>query len=114
MVQSYLFFVFTIGSPYWFSGLVFRSQQAYTRFWEAATIVQQVRGEWFNAVSSSFAFCTIKPERRQEVEKFQHTLLRLTSLLYCTALQQIAVLEDEAFEIIDTDGFSEESLQYLA
>ena len=42
-----------------------------------------------------------KPEKKDDVEKFQHTLIRLASLLYCTALQQISVLEDEAFEILD-------------
>jgi len=94
--------------------VVFRSQQAYSRFWEGATIVQQVRGEWFNAISSCFAFCTINPDKQEEVAKFQHLLIRLASLLYCTALQQIAVLEDEAFEILDIDGISQESLSYLA
>ena len=36
------------------------------------------------------------------------------SLLYCTALQQVAILDDEAFEIIGIDGLSDESLMYLA
>merc|ERR1719440_1978026 len=47
--------------------IVFRTQQAYARFWEGATIVQQVRGEWFNAVSSCFAFCTSNPAKGAEV-----------------------------------------------
>merc|ERR1712232_1418695 len=94
--------------------VVFRSQQAYSRFWEGATIVQQVRGEWFNAVSSCVAFCSKQKELQPRVEEFQHLLIRLASLLYCTALQQIAVLEDEAFEVIDVEGISEHSLHYLA
>eukprot|EP00930_Biecheleria_cincta_P046476 TRINITY_DN32054_c0_g1_i1.p1 TRINITY_DN32054_c0_g1~~TRINITY_DN32054_c0_g1_i1.p1 ORF type:complete len:612 (-),score=110.19 TRINITY_DN32054_c0_g1_i1:58-1893(-) len=94
--------------------VVFRSQQAYSRFWEAATIVQQVRGEWFNAISSCVAFCSTKPERHPEVQKFQNALIRLASLLYCSSLQQIAVLQDEAFDIIEVEGFQLESLEYLA
>lgn len=94
--------------------VVFRSQQAYSRFWEGATIVQQVRGEWFNAVSSCVAFCTNEPARAEDVRSFQHLLVRLASLLYCASLQQIAVLEDEAFEVMNLDGISEESLHYLS
>lgn len=94
--------------------VVFRTQQAYSRFWEGATILQQVRGEWFNAVSSCFAFCSANPDKAKEVDRFQHLLVRLASLLYCTALQQIAVLSDEAFEILDLEGIDTDHLEYLA
>jgi len=109
MSQVWSAYNFTLGFL-----LVFRTQQAYSRFWEGATILQQVRGEWFNAVSSCFAFCSSKAEKQIEVERFQHFLARLMSLLYCTALQQIAVLSDEAFEVIDVDGIDEASLVYLS
>eukprot|EP00930_Biecheleria_cincta_P038093 TRINITY_DN26178_c0_g1_i1.p1 TRINITY_DN26178_c0_g1~~TRINITY_DN26178_c0_g1_i1.p1 ORF type:complete len:555 (+),score=116.01 TRINITY_DN26178_c0_g1_i1:37-1701(+) len=94
--------------------LVFRTQIAYSRYWEAATIVQKVRANWFNAVSACFAFCSTDPERKAEVHKFKHCLLRLASLLHCTSLQQIAVMRDEAFEIIDVENFAHESLDFLA
>lgn len=94
--------------------LVFRTQLAYTRFWEAATIVQRVRGTWFNAVSSCFAFCSHHSKDQDAVLKFKHTLVRLVSLLHCASLQQIAVMSDEAFEIIDLADFDKQSLVYLA
>lgn len=94
--------------------VVFRSQQAYSRFWEASTIIQQVRGNWFNAASACCAFCSTKPEDAQRVREFKHSLVRLTSLLYCTALQQIAIRHDEAFEIINIEDFDYKSLKYLA
>lgn len=94
--------------------IVFRTQQAYSRFWEGATILLQVRGEWINAVSSSFAFCSMQPSLRTEVDRFQHLLVRLMSLMHCAALQQVCILSDEAFEVFDLDGVDKESLQYLA
>eukprot|EP00927_Polykrikos_kofoidii_P083347 TRINITY_DN8504_c0_g2_i1.p1 TRINITY_DN8504_c0_g2~~TRINITY_DN8504_c0_g2_i1.p1 ORF type:complete len:572 (+),score=90.86 TRINITY_DN8504_c0_g2_i1:62-1717(+) len=92
--------------------IVFRSQQAYSRFWEGTTLLNQVRGEWFNAVSSLFAFCSDKDEKRQEVKKFQALIVRLMSLLYCSALQQVAKMEDEDFEILDFTGVSPDSMDF--
>lgn len=94
--------------------IVFRCQQAYSRFWEAASILQQVRGTWFNSISACFAFCSMAPEDAKEVLKFKHALIRLGSLLYCTSLQQVAVCTDDQFEIISLQGFSESSLMHLA
>eukprot|EP00930_Biecheleria_cincta_P072411 TRINITY_DN59818_c0_g1_i1.p1 TRINITY_DN59818_c0_g1~~TRINITY_DN59818_c0_g1_i1.p1 ORF type:complete len:537 (+),score=70.33 TRINITY_DN59818_c0_g1_i1:85-1695(+) len=93
--------------------VIFRCQQAYSRFWEAGTIIQRVRGNWFNAISACFAFCSPAPEDEQAVLKFKHTLIRLGSLLYAAALQQIGICDDEHFEIIDVEGFNEASLKYL-
>eukprot|EP00931_Biecheleriopsis_adriatica_P050254 TRINITY_DN29088_c0_g1_i1.p1 TRINITY_DN29088_c0_g1~~TRINITY_DN29088_c0_g1_i1.p1 ORF type:complete len:499 (+),score=76.22 TRINITY_DN29088_c0_g1_i1:63-1559(+) len=94
--------------------LVFRSQLAYSRYWEAGTIILRVRGNWFNAVSACFAFCNSDPAKTKDVQNFKHALVRLVSLLFCSSLQQVAVCENEEFEIIDISGFSQESIEYLA
>lgn len=93
--------------------LVFRTNQAYSRYWEGATLLQQVRGEWFNAASSLFAFCSKDPKAAQEVERFQHLLVRLMSMLYCAALQKIALIPPEKFETINTVGFDPQCLAFL-
>eukprot|EP00930_Biecheleria_cincta_P084267 TRINITY_DN7375_c0_g1_i1.p1 TRINITY_DN7375_c0_g1~~TRINITY_DN7375_c0_g1_i1.p1 ORF type:complete len:552 (+),score=95.01 TRINITY_DN7375_c0_g1_i1:90-1658(+) len=49
-----------------------------------------------------------------DVVKFKHILVRLASLLYCAALQQVAICEDEAFEVMSLEEFDFESLKYLA
>jgi len=94
--------------------MVFRNNQAYHRFWEGAALTQQVRGEWLNAVSSLMAFCNDDDERRSDVVRFSHFLIRLMSMLHCAALQQIACVEDNRFEIINPEGISSESLKYLS
>eukprot|EP00930_Biecheleria_cincta_P100679 TRINITY_DN92291_c0_g1_i1.p1 TRINITY_DN92291_c0_g1~~TRINITY_DN92291_c0_g1_i1.p1 ORF type:complete len:520 (-),score=73.27 TRINITY_DN92291_c0_g1_i1:102-1661(-) len=93
--------------------IVFRNNQAYTRFWEGASLIQQVRGEWFNACSSLFAFCTNDAEKSADVHRFQHLLVRLFSLLYCEALQQCCDLSDSSFDILDPTGIDHESLSIL-
>jgi len=94
--------------------IVFRNNQAYTRFWEGATLINQVRGEWFNAVSCLIAFSTTDPARSATKQEFQHTLVRLASILYCFALQQICDLDDNALEIIKIDTMDRKSVDLLA
>eukprot|EP00929_Paragymnodinium_shiwhaense_P056733 TRINITY_DN2839_c0_g1_i1.p1 TRINITY_DN2839_c0_g1~~TRINITY_DN2839_c0_g1_i1.p1 ORF type:complete len:620 (-),score=119.40 TRINITY_DN2839_c0_g1_i1:116-1975(-) len=93
--------------------LVFRTQIAYGRFWEGCSILQSVKGGWVNAVSNLIAFSTDDVKKHQEVEVFQHLLVRLMSMLFCASLQQIADMEDEAFEVLGDEGIDEESIHYL-
>eukprot|EP00927_Polykrikos_kofoidii_P028849 TRINITY_DN25062_c0_g1_i2.p1 TRINITY_DN25062_c0_g1~~TRINITY_DN25062_c0_g1_i2.p1 ORF type:complete len:616 (+),score=86.25 TRINITY_DN25062_c0_g1_i2:154-2001(+) len=94
--------------------LVFRTQIAYSRFWEGGNLLQQVRGVWFNATSNLVAFTNPSPEKRTQVEAFEHLLVRLMSMLHCSALQQIAVMQDEHYEILGDAGIQIESLRYLS
>jgi len=93
--------------------VVFRSQQAYSRWWEGGTLLQQIRGEWFNAYSSLISFCSPKPEKQADVEKFQHQLVRLVSLMYSCALRKVSTVEDKSFELIDLDGLDPDGLVFM-
>mmetsp|Transcript_76241 Transcript_76241/g.210396 ORF Transcript_76241/g.210396 Transcript_76241/m.210396 type:complete len:535 (-) Transcript_76241:216-1820(-) len=93
--------------------VVFRNNQAYTRFWEGATLINQVRGEWFNAVSTLFAFCNHQKEYADQVKHFQHILVRLASMLYCSALQQVCDLHDDKLEIVNNEGMDSESKEFM-
>lgn len=44
--------------------VVFRTQQAYSRYWEGVSLIQQTRGQWFNATASLVAFCTENQEKK--------------------------------------------------
>lgn len=93
--------------------VVFRSQQAYARWWEGGTLLQQLRGEWFNSFSCLIAFCNSAPEKKQEVLKFQLQMVRLFSLTYGCALRQVSHMSSNVFELINLEGFDEESLAFL-
>jgi len=93
--------------------IVFRNNQAYTRFWEGATLINQIRGEWFNAVSSLVAFCNSAPDYTERVDDFKGTLICLASMLYCSALQQVCELTDNTLEIIDNHNLDPDSLQFM-
>mmetsp|Transcript_18611 Transcript_18611/g.53322 ORF Transcript_18611/g.53322 Transcript_18611/m.53322 type:complete len:585 (+) Transcript_18611:138-1892(+) len=88
--------------------LVFRSNQAWTRYWEGADLVLQARGSWMSAASSLIAFCNRDDERFEEVRKFQNHLVRLMSLLFATALE---TLSDEEFDTLDLDGLDPDVLE---
>jgi len=93
--------------------VVFRSQQAYSRWWEGGTLLQQLRGEWFNAYSSLLAFGNQAPEKCEEVLAFQHRLARLFSLLYFTAIQQVSTMKEQNYELIDIEDFDSDSMNYM-
>ena len=59
--------------------------QAYTRNWEAVACSEAARAEWFNAVSSLFAFCSKRLHGKSQVVHFQNLLVphRRTSLFVC-------------------------------
>lgn len=94
--------------------VVFRTQQAYSRYWEGASLLKQLRSQWFNAISSLIAYCSPDRSKHREVEVFQHLLVRLASILHSTALQNIAAVDDNHFQMIDKTGIDEETLKYLA
>jgi len=94
--------------------LFFRSNVAYSRWWEGGTLLQQVRGEWFNAYSSLIAFCSPDPKVQDKVDEFQHLLGRLMSLLFCAALQQVSPRGGgKSFEIIECSGIAQDSMMFL-
>jgi hypothetical protein len=47
------------------------------------------------------------------VQKFQHQLARLVSLLHATALQSLSPKSNHKFEILDLNGFEKESILFL-
>eukprot|EP00406_Dinophysis_acuminata_P028704 CAMPEP_0179353062 /NCGR_PEP_ID=MMETSP0797-20121207/76128_1 /TAXON_ID=47934 /ORGANISM="Dinophysis acuminata, Strain DAEP01" /LENGTH=512 /DNA_ID=CAMNT_0021068095 /DNA_START=24 /DNA_END=1558 /DNA_ORIENTATION=- len=93
--------------------LVFRTQQAYARWWEGGSLLQAMRGEWLNAYSSLLAFSSRDASRKADKDRFQHQLVRFVSLLHGAALRQISTAADANFEIIDLSGVDREHLAFL-
>lgn len=93
--------------------IVFRTQQGYSRYWEGASLLQSVKAYWLNATSNLVAFCTTDPDMQDEVERFQHLLVRLVSLLHCSALQTVSMMHDSDFEVIELSGLSAEYVNHV-
>jgi len=93
--------------------VVFRTQSAYSRYWEGAGTLQSIKGNLANAASCLFAFCSNDPAKKGQVQHFQHLMVRLMSLLHCSGLQWIAQMDDEAFDVFDLEGIDEESIAHL-
>eukprot|EP00930_Biecheleria_cincta_P095100 TRINITY_DN87124_c0_g1_i1.p1 TRINITY_DN87124_c0_g1~~TRINITY_DN87124_c0_g1_i1.p1 ORF type:complete len:338 (-),score=47.04 TRINITY_DN87124_c0_g1_i1:66-1079(-) len=93
--------------------LVFRSNQAFTRFWEGTTSTAAVHSMWTNAAGTLMSFSSQEPEKLDQVRRFQHLAVRLLSLLFCSAMQDVCQMEDDSMEIIDPRGINAASLRYF-
>mmetsp|Transcript_22554 Transcript_22554/g.64980 ORF Transcript_22554/g.64980 Transcript_22554/m.64980 type:complete len:599 (+) Transcript_22554:100-1896(+) len=103
--------------------VVFRTSQAYSRFWEGCGAVHQMVGEWFDASSSLIAFCKLSGGDKKDVVLFQHTLVRLVSLLNAVVLMDLATGGNSAgatatnrafeLELIDAEGIDRHSLMAI-
>lgn len=93
--------------------LVFRTQNAYARYWEGGTLLTRTSGQWRSAVSSCFAFCSPDPKKAAEVKSFQKRLMQLASLLHCMMLQEVTVLEDENFDVLEMTDLEPGKLRHL-
>merc|ERR1719195_1646595 len=69
--------------------IVFRTSQAYSRFWEGCTASHQMRAEWFDACSSVVSFTKHTKAGPTEVKRFKELLVRLTSMLHAAALAEL-------------------------
>jgi len=111
-----------------FSGLigfliVFRTQEAYSRFWNGCTATHKMRTLWFSAGGNILAYCRTSPAPREQVWKFQGVLIRLLSMLHSAALAEIEEINADShdvgmirafkFDLIDPEGIDEASLRYI-
>lgn len=93
--------------------LVFRSNQAFTRFWEGASATAAVNSMWTNAAGTLMSFSSQEAEKLEQVRRFQHLAVRLLSLLFCSSMQDVCQMEDDSMEIIDPKGINPTSLAYF-
>mmetsp|Transcript_61551 Transcript_61551/g.144222 ORF Transcript_61551/g.144222 Transcript_61551/m.144222 type:complete len:495 (+) Transcript_61551:39-1523(+) len=92
----------------------FRTRQAMGRFWEGTGLMHQMRGEWFDSVSCLMSFSrhalATKPE---EVNQFRQTLVRLTSLMHGSALDEISGNNQDSYKTIDVMSLDTATLRFL-
>lgn len=90
--------------------IVFRMNQAYSRWWEAGTLLQQARAQWFNAYSSLVA---LSDARKPEALRFHHLLARLMSLLYGTSILELSTVDQPSIPTVHIEGLDEAHVKFL-
>eukprot|EP00928_Gymnodinium_smaydae_P047593 TRINITY_DN31779_c0_g1_i1.p1 TRINITY_DN31779_c0_g1~~TRINITY_DN31779_c0_g1_i1.p1 ORF type:complete len:486 (-),score=90.23 TRINITY_DN31779_c0_g1_i1:224-1681(-) len=105
--------------------IVFRTSQAYQRFWNGSAATHKMRAEWFDACSSLISFCRFNlVDQAKSVQEasstFQNTLVRLFSMLHACALAELEEINIDInsyeevnafhFDLIDPSGFDEDAL----
>eukprot|EP00927_Polykrikos_kofoidii_P002563 TRINITY_DN11022_c0_g1_i2.p1 TRINITY_DN11022_c0_g1~~TRINITY_DN11022_c0_g1_i2.p1 ORF type:complete len:557 (+),score=66.86 TRINITY_DN11022_c0_g1_i2:95-1765(+) len=105
-----------IYNSFWFAlsfVLVFRTSQAYSRYWTAATSVHTMRAEWYDACASLIAYAMVAKRPPGVIKHFIHTSTRLFALMHAMAIEELGDLQDEDFPLLDIQGFSVEDLEML-
>eukprot|EP00421_Protoceratium_reticulatum_P019659 CAMPEP_0168391986 /NCGR_PEP_ID=MMETSP0228-20121227/18266_1 /TAXON_ID=133427 /ORGANISM="Protoceratium reticulatum, Strain CCCM 535 (=CCMP 1889)" /LENGTH=613 /DNA_ID=CAMNT_0008405315 /DNA_START=95 /DNA_END=1934 /DNA_ORIENTATION=+ len=103
--------------------VVFRTSQAYSRYWSGGGLMQQMCGSWFDACSSLVAFCRMSKAPSDQVMRFQHTMMRLFSILNALALTSLQGADEEDYEslerrlqsleIIDMESFDSKTIKCI-
>jgi len=88
--------------------LVFRNGQAYSRWWDGAQELRVATKQWHDACAQLIASSVTSKADEEKIHVFHHVVVRLFSILQCSALQYIADMEDEEFEILNTHGLGED------
>jgi len=92
--------------------LVFRVNQAFSRYWSCVGGIRQVKAKWFNATSTAFSFCSADPAKAQAVWNFQQQVVRFASMMYCAALASLESVKCR-HEMINNEGMDLDSLRFL-
>jgi len=100
--------------------ITFRTAKAYDRFWNGANYIKKMQAEYFVTASNLVAFC--RHSNAAIKDQFQHTLIRLLSMLHAASLHQLEVGGDgvdisrasaSKYALIDIYGVDEVSLHAL-
>jgi len=69
--------------------VVFRTSQAYARFWEGCSALHQMHAEWLDTCGSLISFSTYSTQPPEVVQDFQNLMVRLFSMLHAVSLADI-------------------------
>mmetsp|Transcript_32228 Transcript_32228/g.73696 ORF Transcript_32228/g.73696 Transcript_32228/m.73696 type:complete len:649 (-) Transcript_32228:121-2067(-) len=118
--QAWTGFTFLVGFL-----IVFRTSQAYNRFWDGCTATHQMRAEWLDGVSALTAFAEFSKGRvaPEKTKAFKAKTVRLFSMLHSVALAELEVMgcdfpplaEVAAFryDVIDPAGLDSKTLRLV-
>eukprot|EP00403_Amphidinium_massartii_P028627 CAMPEP_0178393718 /NCGR_PEP_ID=MMETSP0689_2-20121128/12331_1 /TAXON_ID=160604 /ORGANISM="Amphidinium massartii, Strain CS-259" /LENGTH=504 /DNA_ID=CAMNT_0020014317 /DNA_START=13 /DNA_END=1523 /DNA_ORIENTATION=- len=98
--------------------VVFRTSQAYARFWEGCSALHQMHAEWLDTCGSLISFSTYSSQPAETVTDFQNIMVRLFSILHAVSLADIEDsncgrldgIQAYHFNCIDAHGLDSHSL----
>eukprot|EP00929_Paragymnodinium_shiwhaense_P021420 TRINITY_DN13977_c0_g1_i1.p1 TRINITY_DN13977_c0_g1~~TRINITY_DN13977_c0_g1_i1.p1 ORF type:complete len:580 (+),score=87.96 TRINITY_DN13977_c0_g1_i1:69-1808(+) len=98
--------------------VVFRTSQAYARFWDGCSAVRLMHSNWYEACSTLLAYTRYSQAPAADVDKFKNIIVRLFSMLHAVALAEVedssthCVEDVVAFEydLVDPSGIDPKSL----
>jgi len=93
--------------------VVFRTQLAYSRFWEGVSAAHRMCAEWFDGASSVLAYVRVSKADAAKKNEFNRTFLKLMTLLHGVAVASLRDLDDLSLTDADLEGLDRESIQLL-
>eukprot|EP00746_Dinoflagellata_sp_MGD_P086047 gnl/MRDRNA2_/MRDRNA2_34040_c0_seq1.p1 gnl/MRDRNA2_/MRDRNA2_34040_c0~~gnl/MRDRNA2_/MRDRNA2_34040_c0_seq1.p1 ORF type:complete len:629 (-),score=68.06 gnl/MRDRNA2_/MRDRNA2_34040_c0_seq1:193-2079(-) len=94
--------------------LVFRTAQAYSRYWEAAHGLHRMSIEYFDACAQVCSFAQRSGSCQERIDIFQLSMIRLFSLLHGVSVQRVAESSYENIKAIDQGGLDDNQVQFLS
>jgi len=91
---------------------VFRTSQAYSRFWEGYTVGHRMYAEWFDFASGVVAFSRYSKKDQETTTAFHHRLVRLLSLLHAAAVASLRGMDGSSFDLIDLPGLDDDTIDH--
>jgi len=103
--------------------IIFRSSQAYSRFWDGCTATHHMRADWFDMASALISFTETSKAPAEKVAKFKHIIIRLVSMMHSCALMDLEEMNNkwgttsdvkaDQYDLLDPLGLDKESLDAL-
>jgi len=93
--------------------VVFRTQMAYSRFWEGVSAAHRMCAEWFDGASSILAYVKVSKADPAKKSEFTRTFVKLMTLLHGVAVLSLRDLDDLSLTDSDLQGLDPESIKQL-
>lgn len=98
--------------------IIFRTQQAYSRFDDGTKAFEKMGANWFDCASALLAYPRVNKVPHPDTEKYENIMIRLFSLLHGAALAEVQDFEDDDDRLfigplIDAQGLDNQSLEAL-
>jgi len=80
---------------------------------EGVNLLKHLRKHMFDVCSQVTCYAETSGKDAKDIRLFQGTLVRLCSLLHCSAILLVSELEDQDIEVLDLEGFDKVVLTQL-